>query len=94
MASLGCFVLSGVKYFKGDETSWKNNVLLPRKRTTQDPKRVLNEIFKSFLCLYINMRAQVNNVKKNNGPNTMSSSMNFKGRSTVCYVSACCLSTY
>ena len=37
------------------------------------------------------MRAQVNNVKKNNGPNTMSSSMNFKGRSIVCSVSACCL---
>jgi len=40
------------------------------------------------------MRAQVNNVKRNNGPNTMSSSMNFKGRSIVCSVSACCLSIY
>ena len=91
IASLGCFVLSGVKYFNGYETSWKNIVLLPRKRTTKDPKRVLNEIFKSLLCLYISMRAQVNNVKRNNGPNTISSSMNFKGRSIVCPVSACCL---
>ena len=40
------------------------------------------------------MRAQVNNVKKNNGPNTMSSSMNFKGRSIVCSVFASCLSVY
>ena len=40
------------------------------------------------------MMAQVNNVKRNNGPKTMSSSMNFKGRSIVCSVSACCLSIY
>ena len=40
------------------------------------------------------MRAQVNNVRKNNGPNTMSSSMNFKGRSIVYSFSACCSSIY
>ena len=40
------------------------------------------------------MRAQVNNVKKNNGPNTMSSSINFKGRSIDCFVSVCFLSIY